>query len=134
MKQSARLTLLFLFSLTLFIATAGANEAPIEVTYAQNSSHGPVIFDHEGHSDFVANSCSNAACHADSDVQTKIVLNKKTAHGKMCRTCHSHFNKKAGEIVAPIKCYECHLEDQHRATPRLCQDGRKSDNCKKCHK
>lgn len=135
MQQITRLVLLFLISIAVLITNASAaNNAPDEVTYAQNSSHGPVIFDHDGHSDFVEEGCNNTACHGDLDEQTKIVLNKKTAHGKMCRTCHSHTNKLVGDFIAPVKCYECHMEDDNRGTPRLCKDGKNSNNCKSCHK
>lgn len=124
---------LLILSITLLsVSIAGANSGPETVTYAQGSRKGPVIFDHESHGDFVENSCSNVACHGDVQVKTKIVLNKKTAHGKMCRTCHSHTNKIEGDAVAPIKCLECHLKGD--AVPKLCRDGQQSSNCKKCHK
>jgi|GEM_PF-935154 len=125
-----KLVTIAVFLLSATIATA--NTGPDSVTYAQESSKGPVIFDHESHADFVESSCDNAACHGSSDVRTKIILNKKTAHGKMCRTCHSHTNKIEGEVIAPIKCSECHLLGD--AAPKLCRDGRQSSDCKTCHK
>lgn len=131
MKNSAK-WLLILLTIILSVSIASADNGPESVTYAQESSKGPVIFDHESHGDFVENSCSNVACHGASGIKTKIVLNKKTAHGKMCRTCHSHTNKIEGDNVAPIKCLECHLKGD--VIPKLCRDGRQSSDCKKCHK
>ncbi|OEU70659.1 MAG: hypothetical protein BA874_07000 [Desulfuromonadales bacterium C00003068] len=131
MKKSTK-RLLILLIILLSASVANANNGPDSVTYAQESSQGPVIFDHESHGDFVENGCNNIACHGASGVKTKIILNKKTAHGKMCRTCHSHTNKIEGDIVAPIKCLECHLKGN--MTPTLCLDGQQSSDCKKCHK
>ena len=134
MKHHARLIMILFAILVLFAPAVGADNGPDVVTYAQESKTGPVTFEHEGHSDFVDNGCNNAACHGDSGEKTKIVLNKKTAHGKMCRTCHSHANKEAGDIIAPIKCYDCHLKNKNKVAPKLCQDGKTSNNCTKCHK
>lgn len=130
----------FVTALFIIFAFAGllaplsmADSGPTSVTYAQKSNKGPVVFDHEGHSEFVENSCSNGDCHGSGE-HTKIVLNKKTAHGKMCRTCHSHTNKLAADTVAPIKCYECHLKSKNTVAPRLCAPGRAAQPCGQCHK
>jgi len=84
--------------LVAFAATAAF--AADVVTY--ENKKGTVTFDHKAHGEFVENSCKNAACHGDAS-PTKIVVDKKTAHGKMCKICHK---KNDG----PTRCAECHVK------------------------
>ena len=68
------------------------------ITY--NCKKGAVHFNHKMHQEKVENSCKNAACHGDA-APAKIAVDKKLAHGTMCKVCHKH---NAG----PTKCSGCH--------------------------
>lgn len=63
---------------------------------------GTVTFNHKMHGEKVVDSCKNAACHGAA-APAKIEVNKKTAHSKMCKTCHK---TNAG----PTKCKGCHVK------------------------
>ncbi|WP_321533084.1 cytochrome c3 family protein [uncultured Desulfuromonas sp.] len=91
-----------IIALLLVAVSASFSLASDVVTYAEGCKKGPVTFDHKSHSEFVENSCKNAACHGDA-TPAKIVVDKKTAHGKMCKICH----KTAG---GPTRCGECHVK------------------------
>jgi hypothetical protein len=91
-----------ILALALVAFTASFSLATDTVTYAEGSKKGAVTFDHKAHGEFVDGSCKNAACHGDA-TPAKIVVDKKTAHGKMCKVCH----KSAG---GPTKCAECHVK------------------------
>ncbi len=70
------------------------------VTY--ECKKGNVTFNHAMHGTKVVDSCKNAACHGDA-APAKIAVDKKLAHGKMCKVCHKG---NAG----PTKCKGCHVK------------------------
>ena len=91
-----------IIALILVAFSASVSLASDVVTYAEGCKKGTVTFDHKAHGDFVDNGCKNAACHGDA-TPSKIIVDKKTAHGKMCKICH----KTHG---GPVKCAECHVK------------------------
>lgn len=84
--------------LVAFAATAAL--AADVVTY--ECKKGNVTFDHAKHSTSVENGCKNAACHGDA-TPAKIAIDKATAHGTMCKTCHKATN-------GPTTCDGCHVK------------------------
>ncbi len=87
----------------MLVAFAATTAMAVDVvTYAPDCKKGAVSFDHKMHSDKVVDGCKNAACHGDA-APGKIAIDKKTAHGKMCKTCH-----KSND--GPTKCGGCHIK------------------------
>lgn len=91
-----------IIALVLVAFAASAAFAADVVTYAEGCKKGAVTFDHKAHGEFVDNSCKNAACHGDA-APAKIAIDKKAAHGKMCKVCH-----KGND--GPTKCAGCHIK------------------------
>ncbi|MCD6526920.1 MAG: cytochrome c3 family protein [Desulfuromonas sp.] len=89
-------------ALMLVAFAASISFAADVVTYCPDAKKGAVTFDHKAHSEFVDGGCKNAACHGDA-APAKIAIDKKTAHGKMCKVCHKATN-------GPTKCGGCHIK------------------------
>lgn len=89
-------------ALMLVAFAATTTMAADVVIYGKDCKKGAVTFNHKMHGEKVVDSCKNAACHGDA-APTKIAVNKKTAHGKLCKVCHK---KNAG----PTKCGGCHIK------------------------
>lgn len=89
-----------LFVSLLLVAFAATTALASDVViYAKDCTKGSVTFDHKAHAEY-ADGCANAACHGEG-TPTKIIVDKKTAHGKMCKLCHK-------QVGGPVKCAECH--------------------------
>ena len=86
MKKLIIAVMLVAFAFTLAYAADS-------VTY--ESKKGTVTFDHKAHSEKM--DC--ATCHEGTPA--KIAVDKKAAHGDVCKSCH----KKQG---GPTKCNDCH--------------------------
>lgn len=87
----------------MLVAFAASTALAIDVvTYCPDSKKGPVTFDHTMHGEKVADSCANAACHADS-TPAKIAVDKAGAHKGQCKDCH-----KGNE--GPTTCAGCHVK------------------------
>lgn len=87
-------------ALMLVAFAAATSFAGDMVTY--ECKKGNVSFDHKMHSEKVVDGCKNAACHGDA-APAKIAVDKATAHGTLCKTCHK---TNAG----PTKCGGCHIK------------------------